>query len=89
MTKLTMETIAKVISEMTGEKTRVERIYLDFGANIIGNNIIVGDEDTSYQLLNFREIEEIDKGIYTLEDVQRNIDRVNELKVTTKILKNR
>ena len=80
MKGLTLGTLVEVIREMTEERVRIEKIYLDVGANIVGENIIVGDDDMQYQLLSISDLDKLNKGKYTLEDVTRNIETVTKMK---------
>jgi len=74
-----------ILKDMTGLECYVKEIWLDFGAGIKGENIIVKDtrhqpsaSNWDYQLLCPRDLDEVSVGIFTFDDVQRIIDKMNE-----------
>ena len=74
-----LETLAIILNENTNNTFEVKTIWLDFGAGIKGDNIInVTPDRTSYQVLNFRELDEIIMGYYTMDDAQELVQKIRK-----------
>ena len=66
-----LKLIAEIIEELTHKKAEVKDLYLDYGAKIYGQNIIINDE---YQLLSFKQLEE---GL-TLNEIEEISNKIVE-----------
>lgn len=89
MLRLSMKAIVEIIqTNITGNVLcKIEDIWLDVGANIHGETIVVTDMDRevgdvlrSYQILSPRQLSNIKAGIFTLEDVERLVDDIDRRK---------
>lgn len=79
--KLTLKAIAVLIEENTNAKAEVADTWIDYGAGIHQDQILITEEDGShYQLLTPRELDEVELETYTLEEVQDHIDVLNGIK---------
>lgn len=61
--------IAEIIEELTQRKAEVKDLWLDYGAKIYGQNIVIEDD---YQLLSPRQLEE---GL-TLAEVEEEVRKI-------------
>ena len=81
---LTLETIALIVTELTDIKCSVRITWIDFGAGIKQEQIIVEnakyktDRSWDYQLLNPRELQEIQNGVFTLNDVSEIVNAMTK-----------
>ena len=81
--KLSKKAIAQMIEDNTDVITWVRDTWIDYEAGIHQDQILVINKDenqTTYQLLTPRELDEVEQGIYTIEQVQEHIDEINERK---------
>ena len=79
--KLSLEAIATLIEANTEAKAEVADTWIDYGAGIHQNQIIIDDgSGLTYQLLTPRELDEVELETYTLEQVQDHIDVINGVK---------
>ena len=79
---LSLRAIAVMIEDNTNATTVVKETWIDYGAGIKQDQIVVKEKDDkySYQLLTPRELGEVEIGIYTIEQVQDHIDVINGIK---------
>lgn len=66
-----LRVIAEIIEELTHRKAEVQDLYLDFGAKIYGQNIVINDQ---YQLLTPRQLED---GL-TLNEIEEICKKIME-----------
>jgi hypothetical protein len=82
MLKLNLNAVREIIQENISFNSRVEikDIWLDFGAQIHGDNIVISGEDVlrDYQLLNPRQLKDIKYGVFTIEELESIISKMNE-----------
>lgn len=79
--KLSLEAIATLIEANTTVKATIKETWIDYGAGIKQNQIIIDDgSGLTYQLLTPRELDEVELELYTLEQVQDHIDVINGVK---------
>ena len=80
---LKLETVNSILQDVVGHELgvtcEVKEIYLDLGANIIGDNIVVTKPyGSTYQLLSPIELRQIKRGEFTLDDVKVLIEEMRE-----------
>ena len=79
--QLSLDTIARIIGDLTGKKTYVQRIYLDYGAGLMGDNIIVEKDDEGliddYQLLSIADLDRVKNGSFTWQDILDECEVIN------------
>lgn len=79
MMKVNLKVAKELIEANTEVKVRIERIYIDYGANWVDDNLVVyGKDGDSYQLLCPMHVMAVKHGLLTIEDVQEYIDDINK-----------
>ena len=78
--KLSLNAIAQIIEDNTNVCVNVKETWIDYGAKIKGQQIVInGVDGERVQILTPRELKEIELGLYTIEQVQSHIDKINEM----------
>lgn len=79
---LSLQAIASLIEANTEATAEVKETWIDYGAGIKQDQIIVHENgnEYGYQLLTPRELDEVEFGTYTLDEVQDHIDVINGVK---------
>jgi hypothetical protein len=80
MLKLSMKSIAQIIEDSTTFDCdcTVKEIWLDFGAGIKGDNIVVSSTGRSYQLFCPRDLDLIKYGCYSIQSLEELIEGMNK-----------
>lgn len=80
--KLSLQSIATLIEANTDVKARVEETWIDYGAGIKQDQVLVkkGEDRDWVQLLSPRELEEVELEMYTFDELQEHIDILNGVK---------
>ena len=77
MLKLSLETVAQIINDNTNIKCHVGQCYRDYGVNLM-HTTIISTEPKRYQMLNNREVDDIQSGIFTIEEVEELVNDINK-----------
>jgi len=74
-----MKTLVELINNNTSRKAVIQTVYLDFGARIKWDTIVIQEteENNSYQLLSPKEHELLINGTMTIEEASDLVSYVN------------
>lgn len=79
--KITLEVLKELVIANTNVKPEIKKVYIDYGSRWMEYTLVASsptDSNISYQMLSPRDIMDLNKGIFTVEDAQNFIDEINK-----------
>lgn len=77
--KVTLKALKELIEANTSIKPTIEYIWIDYGAGWKDWTLVSSEQEyhMKYQMLNPREVNDINKGTFTIEDAKNLINKIN------------
>ena len=78
--KINLKILRDLVVENTCVNPTIKNVYIDVGSNWMADTLVAPSvtDGLSYQMLSPRDIQKLNKNLYTIKDAQELIDKINK-----------
>ena len=78
--KVNLKILRDLVAENTCVNPTIKNVYIDVGSNWMADTLVAPGvtDGFSYQMLSPRDIQKLNKNLYTIKDAQELIDKINQ-----------